>query len=211
ISTEAVRKMRKRIAEFLVERGSITGAQAKQVFERSQESGKGVCAAILELGVMDRAALIAAFAPGFAGSVLDSLPQRIPDSTRALLSAKHALKFGAIPFGIQVESATIPGRDLNILEVALLSPPKSEIVHRIEWLVRNRAGGLAIDEIRVRIVMPDAFLDALERFHGLRELEIRLRHPEEVEPALRALVCGPDSPSEKRLAAEALPSNKPTT
>jgi hypothetical protein len=202
--------MRKRIAEFLVERGAISDAQAKQVFESSLSSGRGICAAIVELGVMDRAALIAAFAPGFTGSALDALPMRVPEAVKALLSSKHALKFGAIPFGIMTESATIPGRDLNILEVALVSPPRSEILRRVEWLVRNRAGSFAIDEVRARIVMPDAFLDALERFHGLRELEIRLRHPEEVEPMLRALVCAPVS-EQRRLSAEASPSNKPTT
>ncbi|MGZ3688613.1 MAG: hypothetical protein ACXWP5_16630 [Bdellovibrionota bacterium] len=173
--------MRKRIGEFLVDKGVLKQREVDEILMYSLKSGLRFGDAGMELGILTRERLIAVFGPNFRIDFFQLEPSYYPALTRDLFPVEALLKFGALPLGFKSEAGFF--RTKRKLNLGMLDPGNSRSVEELEKLARSKLPE-GIAGVRIYLILPDQFLDVLEVAYQVSEAAIRAKNPAEIEPAL---------------------------
>lgn len=177
---------KKRIGEFLVERGVIEPSQVTQILNHSEKSGLRFIKAGLELDILDRNKLIQAFAPNTKAKWFNVDPKHLTQAPKNIISPQNMVRFGAVPLGFKKEQRFLRASRRKHLVLGLLDPINEK--QALEYFRSELSDpGLKRDLDRAvsYLVLVDQFLELLESTFKVGEAEIRSYPPDEVCPTLR--------------------------
>jgi hypothetical protein len=164
---------RKRIGEFLIEKGLLTEAQAAEIAAYGQRTGLRFGDAGLELKLLSREKLAEVFGPSFAVDFFHLDPQYFPQVTQALLSVDEMLRYGATPLGFKTEQKLFRARKL--LNVGFLDPAREDAQKLILAIAEAKLGAGSVHAVKPFLILPDQFMDIMTQVYGLKAADIRAR------------------------------------
>jgi hypothetical protein len=174
--------MRKRIGDYLIEKGLVTQAQVQQILSYSQETGLRFGIAGMELGIYSREDLVEVFGPSFAVDFFYLDPAYFPQNTRDLLPVEEIVRLGALPLGFKTERRFF--RTRKMLNLGLLSPERKDSAEEALRIARTRPGGDDIQGVKVFLVLADHFLQVLNQVYRKSDAELRGRDQAQVDETL---------------------------
>jgi hypothetical protein len=163
--------MRKRIGDFLLDKGAITRNQVEEILKYSEKTGLRFGEAALELGFVTRERLVEIFGPHHEVDFFHLQPEYFPLHTRDALSLDIILKWGVLPLGFKAERKLFSTR--RILNLGALDPKRPGLREACIAACPEAHG------VRPYLVLGDQFVAILtqvygvspERLAGLREAE----------------------------------------
>lgn len=174
--------MRKRIGEFLLEKGVITQDQVNQILTHSRATGLRFGDAGLDLGVLSREALIEVFGPNFAVDFFHLEPEYFPQVTRDLIPIEAIVRLGALPLGFKTEKRLF--RSKKLLNIGLLDPSRKDAAEECLKIAAARLGQGGIQGTTVFLVLADQFLTVLRQTYGVAESEVGSKEPPYIDETL---------------------------
>jgi hypothetical protein len=174
--------MRKRIGEFLVEKGVITDAQVKQILKHSQENGMRFGDAGLELGILTSDRMVEVFGPSFAVDFFHLEAEYFPQVTRDLYPVDTLVRLGLLPLGFKVEKRLF--RSKKILNLGLLDPSRRAAVDEALEAAVAKLGPREVQGVKVFLTLPDQFVTVLSQVYGQTAEQLKARDPARVDGTL---------------------------
>jgi len=175
-------RMRKRIGEFLVEKGVLTVTQVDEILEYAQRNGLRFGKAGLEMGLLTQDQLIRVFGPRYTIDFFHLDPRYLPEATRDLLSPDQMIEFGAVPLGFKTGYRLFKAH--KMLNMGFLNPARTEAIAEVERLAKAKMGENSFRGLKIFLILSDQFLDVLEQVFSITEEEIRKRDPSHVDETL---------------------------
>lgn len=175
--------MRKRIGEFLVEKGVLNPGQVDQVVEYAQRNGLRFGRAAVEMGLITDAQLIRIFGPRYTIDFFHLDPRYFPEATRDLLTPEQMIQYGAVPLGFKTGYRLF--RSHKMLNMGFLNPARTEAITEVERAAKARLGENSFRGLKIFLVLSDQFLDVLEKVYGVSEADIRSRDASRVDDTLQ--------------------------
>ena len=181
--------MRKRIGDFLLEKGVVTETQILEILKHSHKTGMRFGDAGLDLGIITREKMVEVFGPSFAVDFFHVEPEYFPKVTQDLLSHDLMLRYGALPLGFKTEHKFF--RAKRMLNIGMLDPSRGDAPEKAleklqataaEKLERQGAG--AIHGTKMFLILADQFLVILREVYGLDEAALRRLDPKDLDPTL---------------------------
>jgi hypothetical protein len=183
--------MRKRIGEFLVEKGLLSASQVSQILEHSQKTGLRFGEAGIELGFLTRDKLVQVFGPGYSFDFFHVDVRYFPKATQDLLPVDLMLKRGVLPLGSKAERSWF--RTRQVLNLGMLDPGGPAAAKAIEEVRQAAQGKLGPGTLTVRpfLVLADQFIEVMGQVYGMTETRIRDQAAGHLEPTLAMFVGEP--------------------
>jgi hypothetical protein len=156
--------MRKRIGEFLVEKGILTEKEVNEIVQHAQMTGLKFGQAGLDLGILKNEGVLktATEKKGLPFFKLD--PRYFPEVTRTVLPTALILKYGALPLGFKTNYHFF--RKEKRLNIGFLNPKDAKLVDEVEKSCRDRLGPSVFTKTNVYLILADEFIETLkEVFH----------------------------------------------
>ncbi len=174
--------MRKRIGEYLVERGILKLDQVEQILAFGRTSGLRFGEAGMELGLLDRQSMIQAFGKNYLIDFFHLDSRYFPEVTRELLPVDAIVRFGALPLGYK----TVPGlfRSRKVLNLGLLDPAREDAVDAVTEVVRPVVGE-ALAGVKTYLVLAADFVPLVEKVFALSPAALAKIPTEKVDPTLK--------------------------
>jgi hypothetical protein len=173
--------MRKRIGEFLVEKGVLSEDQVQEILRHSQKTGLRFGESGMDLKILSPEKLQAVFGPSYAVDFFHLDPRYFPQVSRELLTAEQILRFGALPLGFKTEYRMFRAR--RILNVGLIDPKRTEVPGEVEKLANAKLGG-GIAGTKVWLILVDQYLEILREAYATNVERIRSLNPSELDGTL---------------------------
>lgn len=175
--------MRKRIGEFLMEKGIISPTQLDEILRYSARTGQRFGEAGLALQYYTREDLIRVFGQNYQSDFFYLDYRYFPEATRRILTAEQVIRLGALPLGFKTERRFF--RERRVLNIGMLDPQRVDAVKEVERIAReSRDAGKKIDGTKVFLVLTDQFLDVVRSVYGVPEGQMRDFDPARMEPVL---------------------------
>jgi hypothetical protein len=174
--------MRKRIGEFLVEKGVLTPGQVNQILKYGQDNGLRFGEAGQELGILTREQLISVFGPSFAIDFFHLDSKYYPEVTRDLFAPEMLVRLGMLPLGFKTEKKLF--RTQKVLNLGLLDPSRRDAVDEAMRAAVTKLGDGQVQGVKVFLVLADQFLSVLSRVYGMDDAELRGRDASQVDGTL---------------------------
>jgi hypothetical protein len=183
--------VRKRVGEYLVERGILTAAQVDRIVEHGQKSKLRFGEAAIDLGVLTRDQLFKVFGPANDTDFFALDPLFYPETTRGLFTAESMLKYGILPLGIGTESKFLKTR--KVLNLGILDPSRQDSIAFAEMRLSELRQGQentfrkaieGLKGIKVFLVLADQFLGILHSIYQVREDTVRSRDAADLDPTI---------------------------
>ncbi len=170
--------MRKRIGEYLVERGILKPDQVDQIVAFGQSTGQRFGEAGIELGLLTRDHLIKAFGQNYHIDFFHLQPEYFPQVTKSLLAPDLIVSHGVLCLGFK----TVPGlfRSRKLLNLGLLDPSRKKSVEAATEVASQSAGVVGV---KTYLLLAPQFVSVLEQVYGLGADKI-LKFPE-IDPLLK--------------------------
>ncbi len=173
--------MRRRIGEYLVDRGILTSGQVDQILKHSEKSGLRFGEAGMDLGVLSRESLIKAFGRNYHIDFFHVHPDFFPEVTRGLLDKDFVLKYGALPLGLK----QVPGlfRSRKLLNLGLLDPSRQDAIEAASEIARP-----VIDSftgIKTYLVLAHDFVPVLEKVYRVPTESLAAMPADALDPTLK--------------------------
>jgi hypothetical protein len=165
--------VRKRIGEFLVEKGVINEAQVQEILKYGQRTGLRFGEAGLELKILSREMLIQVFGPSFNVDFFHLNPEYFPQVTRDLFTVDQIIEWGALPLGFKTEHKFFRAR--KMLNVGFLDPARADAVQAAEAAARAKLGANGIHGLKVFLILTDQFLEVMRGVYRVDEAALRAR------------------------------------
>lgn len=178
--------VRKRIGEFLVEKGLITQAQVEEILAHSRKTGMRFGEAGMDLGIVTRERLVRLFGPSYKTDFFNLEPRYFPEVTRDVLSSDTLIRNGALLLGYKTEYRFF--RATKRLNVGLLSPEDKDAAAAVEKAAREKLGAKGFDGLKIFLVLADQYLEVLRQVYQVPDAEIREREPSQVDATLQLFV-----------------------
>jgi hypothetical protein len=174
--------MRKRIGEYLVERGILLPDQVEQILAFGRTSGLRFGEAGMELGLLNRQAMIDAFGKSYLIDFFHLDSRYFPQVTRDLLPVEAIVRFGALPLGYK----TVPGlfRSRKLLNLGLLDPARQDVVDAVTEVVRPVVGE-ALAGVKTYLVLASDFVPLVDKVFALSPAALAELPSEKVDPTLK--------------------------
>lgn len=169
--------MRKRIGNFLVEKGYLNEHQVLDIRRHSEKTGLRFGEAALELGLLSKEQLTEVFGPHFAVDYYHIEPRFLPPATRDLFTPEEMIRLGVIGLG----------EDKTEIKVGFLDPGREEAVHEVKRLIGERRGP---QRLKIFLVLPDQFLAALKEGFRVPDDLLLKADPADLDPHLREFLAG---------------------
>lgn len=178
--------MRKRIGEFLVEKGVLSAGAVDRVLQHARSSGLRFGDAAMDLGLIDRDTMISVFGPSYRVDFFHIEPEYFPKVTRDLLPLDLMVRCGALPLGYKREFRFFRAR--KMLNIGIINPERKDAIAEIERFLRVRPEGETIAGLKIYLVLSDQFLDVLDSVYQMSEIEIRALPGERVDGTLQLFI-----------------------
>lgn len=174
--------MRRRIGEYLVDRGILTSGQVEQILKHGQKTGLRFGEAGMDLGVLSRDSLIKAFGRNYHIDFFHVHPDFFPEVTRTLLSKELVLKLGALPLGLK----QVPGlfRSRKLLNLGLLDPSRQDAIEVASELARPTIGD-SFAGVKTYLVLAHDFIPVLEKVYGVPTESLAVMPADALDPTLK--------------------------
>ena len=166
-----------------MQKGLITEAQLEQVIAYSRESGLKFGEAALKLGIISKEAFPKLFGPNFSVNFFHLDSAFFPLVTRNLFSPEFILEHGVLPLGFKKEFRFF--RTRNLLNIGVLDPANKNELKLIEREAKKRSPDRPIHGLKTYLVLPDQFLEILEKIYKISKEELKKRDPKELIASLR--------------------------
>ncbi len=173
---------RKRIGEFLIEKGLITHDDADRIAEYALKLHLRFGEAAVHLGYIQESDFEQALGPQFGVDFFHLDPTRFPSSTQGLFAAAMMLKYGVLPLGVKTERSFF--RKRLIVNVGMLDPGNRPGLLEAETIARAKLGQSGFSGLKVFLVMTDQFLTVLKTNYGLTGDELRQFDRTQIDPRL---------------------------
>jgi hypothetical protein len=175
--------MRKRIGEFLVEKGAITRAQIPEILEYAQESGLRFGEAAMEIGLVSPDKMLQIFGPSYAVDFFHLDPAHFPESTRDLFSPEQMIRFGLLPLGLKRRRNWF--RTRQTLNLGMLTPSRED-ARKFALETAMAKLGAPLGGVTPFLVLADQFVRILSEVYRIPEDKIRdLVSTSEIDPTLQ--------------------------
>ncbi len=174
--------MRKRIGEFLADKGMLTVAQVQEILNYSQKTGLRFGDAAVEMGILTRERLIQVFGPSFGVDFFHLDPLYFPKITQDLMPVDLLVRYGALPLGFKTEHRFFKSRKL--LNLGLLDPSRAEAVEEVMKAATARYGASTIHGVKVFLILADQFLTVLKHSYGLENKQLLARPESDLDDTL---------------------------
>jgi hypothetical protein len=188
---ETINLVRKRVGEYLVERGMLTVAQVDRIVEHGRKSKLRFGEAAVDLGVLTRDQLYKVFGPSNDTDFFALDPLFYPESTKGLFTAEEMLEYGILPIGVGTEPGFLKTR--KVLNLGMLDPERRDSVAFAEMrlsLVQqqpehpHRKILNGIQATKVFLILTDQFLGILHSAYGIGEETVRSRDAASLDPMI---------------------------
>lgn len=179
--------MRKRIGEFLVEKGVIPESQVEAILKHGAREGLRFGDAALDLGIVSQDQMVSIFGPSYAIDFFHLDSQYFPATTRDALPLDFVLKHGVLPLGMKTERKLFRLR--KQLNLGFLDPARADakaIAAEALRLASSRLGteSAALSGTTAFLVLPDQFIEVLAGAYGAGEEDLAARDPVLLDPLL---------------------------
>jgi hypothetical protein len=174
--------MRKRIGEFLVEKGVLTPTQVELILKHGHETGLRFGEAAMDLGVLTREQMIDVFGPSFAVDFFHVDAEYFPKITQDLLPVETMVRLGVLPLGFKTEKKWF--RTRRLLNLGVLDPERKEAAGEALRAAAAKPGVGEVQGTKVFLVLADQFLQVLARVYQVDEARLRAMDPAAVDPTL---------------------------
>lgn len=147
------------IYEFLRERRLVEPAQLDELNEEHKATGKPLADVVLDLGLLDRDALLRQLADHLGCAYIADVPSSISGDLTALISGSLARDYGVIPFRA----------DAQMIDLLAIDPFNNQVIDDLTFAVGRDVRLLVCDPARVELLIKqyygedDASLDDLLR------------------------------------------------
>lgn len=163
--------MRKRIGEFMIEKGLLNNAQLGDVLRHSKDTGLRFGEAAMDMGLLQREQLLEAFGPNWTVDFFYLDPEFFPESTKDLLPVDLMARLGVLPLGYKLEPGLFKRK--KVLNIGVVNPSRSDGLDELKAFLAQKSGQDAAPNIKLYLILGDQFLRVLEQVYGARESEIR--------------------------------------
>jgi hypothetical protein len=170
--------MRKRIGEFLVEKGLLTPKQVQEVLEHSRVTGQRFGDAAMSLKLVTERQLVALFGANHRVNFFYVHPTLFPASTQHVFPVETLLRTGSLPLGSKTRYRFL--RRKRVLNVGMLNPSRKDSLLELEALAR--AAGY--DSVQVFLILASHCLTVLEKRYQLSAHHIRQLGSDKIDPTL---------------------------
>jgi hypothetical protein len=183
--------VRKRVGEYLVERGLLTIAQVDRIVEHGRKSKLRFGDSAVDLGILTRDQLFRVFGPSNTADFFALDPLFYPESTKGLFIAEEMLKYGILPIGVGTEPGFLKTR--KVLNLGLLDPERRDSVAFAEMRLSevqqlpdhpHRKILNGIQATKVFLILSDQFLGILHSVYGVREENVRSKDAASLDPTI---------------------------
>lgn len=174
--------MRKRIGEFLVEKGVLTKLQVEQILQHGRKTGMRFGEAGTDLGVLSRDALIRVFGPSYTVPFFHIEPGLFPKISQDLFSVDVLLRLGALPLGFKTEHKFFRAR--KILNLGLLDPARKDAADEALRLAVAKLGAKEVQGVKVFLILADQYLQILHDTYGVTDAVIQGHDPAQIDGTL---------------------------
>ena len=163
--------MKKRIGDFLLEKGVINEDQIEEVLKHSKRTGLKFGEAAMELGFVKRKDLINIFGPNFSVDFFHLEPRYFPPQTLDILPKETVLRYGVLPLGIKTEYRFF--RAKKFLNIGFLDPSSTEAFEAVKKATGPKFSDGSFAGIKKYLVLADQFIDVLQHVFGFSEPDLR--------------------------------------
>lgn len=175
--------MRKRIGEFLVDKGVLNTQQVDRILKHSESTGLRFGEAGMELGLLDRDSMVRVFGPSFRVDFFHLDPDYFPKVTAGLIPVDLLIGWGALPLGFKTEYRFFRAR--KMMNIGLLNPERrEEVLEGIRSHLESTSGVPGLAGFKVYLILADQFLDVMESVYGISEERIRDRAVDRIDGTL---------------------------
>jgi hypothetical protein len=186
---------KKRIGEFLVERGVIEPNQVTQILNHSEKSGLRFIKAGLEMEILDRDKLIQAFAPKTKAKWFNLDPKHLTQAPKNIITPQDMVRYGAVPLGFKKEARFMRPSRRKHLVLGLLDPKSSkETIEALGSHISDVQFQRDMSRSVVYLVLIDQFLELLDTVFGFKEEDIRRLPASEICPVVKEFLMIDASP-----------------
>lgn len=174
--------MRKRIGDFLLDKGVVTPSQITQILKYSKETGLRFGEAGMEMGIISREKLLQVFGPNFAVDYFHIEPQYFPKITQELLPVDDMVRLGVVPLGFKTERKFF--RTRKVLNIGQLDPGRKTATDEALRIASGKLGSGEIAGVKVFLVLAEQFLQILNQVYQTSDESLRIREHAQVDDTL---------------------------
>ncbi len=175
--------MRKRIGEYLVERGVLKPTEVERILSFGKASGLRFGEAGLELGLLTKESLVKAFGRSYWIDFFHLDPAFFPQATQNFFSVEFILRYGVLPLGTK----SLPGlfRARKLLNLGLLDPSRKDVLEACSDKARSSMAEGEFAGVKTYLVLAPEFVAVLEKQYGVAPAAIGQEGRFELDPTLQ--------------------------
>lgn len=170
--------MRKRIGDYLMDKGILTKDQVKEILKYSKSVGLRFGEAGMELGVIKKDDLLKLFGPSFGVDYFHLEPEYFPAETKEIFPIPYMIKHGVVPLGFKTEYKFFrPKKQLNL---GFLSPSDRSHVREVEGYAMSHLNDPSVIGVKNFLILAEQFLNVLSKVYGVQDDQIHKMDPKDV-------------------------------
>lgn len=174
--------MKKRIGEFLIQKGILTEAQVEEALNYSVQTGLRFGEAAEQLGFLDQATLEKTFGQSYKTDFFYIDVEVFPTDSKDLFTIDEMIEHGVVALGISA-GQTLFKKNKRTLNLGFLNPQNADRVAKVEALIRSK--GIPFDAFKSYLVLVDQFVEVLTTIYQVKEETISKREPQKIEESLQ--------------------------
>lgn len=174
--------MKKRIGEFLIQKGILTEAQVEEALNYSVQTGLRFGEAAEQLGFLDQSTLEKTFGQSYKTDFYYIDTGVFPTETKDLFTVDEMIEHGVVALGISA-GQTLFKKNKRTLNLGYLNPQNPARTAAVEALIRSK--GVPFDSFKSYLVLVEQFVEVLGTVYNVDESFIAKREPAKIEECLQ--------------------------
>lgn len=162
---------KKRIGDFLIEKGLIDPAQLPTILEYSRKHGLRMGDACVQMGLITVEDLRSLFGNNYEADFYHLETPDYPPQTTDLFPVSFLVKHGVLPLGVETVRTLL--RSGKLLKIGLLNPENNTAVSEIEKTLPNVSPPGSFQGVKIFLVVPEQFHQILKSVYDFSEKDLK--------------------------------------